>query len=105
MMKGPLMLELGMPAEVVAATAAWMILFTSSSTTMQFTIFGLLQIDYAVYYAVLSFVASFIGQTALTYLVKKYRKTSFIVLSIAFVIATSTVFITVKSIVHIVRDA
>jgi uncharacterized membrane protein YfcA len=98
MIKGPLMLELGMLPEVVAATAAWMILFTSSSTTMQFSVLGLLQADYAIYYALVSFVASFFGQSALTYLVTKYKKTSYIVFSIAVVIGISTAFISIDTV-------
>lgn len=35
MIKGPLMLEMGMLPQVSAATAALMVLFTSSATTMQ----------------------------------------------------------------------
>lgn len=35
MIKGPLMLEMGMIPQVSAATAAFMILFTSSATTAQ----------------------------------------------------------------------
>ena len=41
MVMQPLMLELGMLPEVASATAAFMMLFTASSTTAQFTLLGL----------------------------------------------------------------
>jgi uncharacterized membrane protein YfcA len=43
---GPLMLALDMHPQVVAATASFMILFTSSLTTTQFLIVGALNLEY-----------------------------------------------------------
>lgn len=48
MLKGPIMLEMGLPPRVVAATAAYMLLFTTFSTTIQFSIMGEMMYDYAV---------------------------------------------------------
>jgi uncharacterized membrane protein YfcA len=48
MLKGPIMLEMGLPPKVVAATAAYMLLFTTFSTTIQFSIMGEMMYDYAV---------------------------------------------------------
>jgi hypothetical protein len=42
MVMQPLMLELGLLPDVAAATAAFMMLFTASSTTLQFTLNGML---------------------------------------------------------------
>lgn len=48
---GPLMLALDMHPQVVAATASFMILFTSSLTTSQFLIVGALNLEYGAWSA------------------------------------------------------
>jgi uncharacterized membrane protein YfcA len=48
---GPLMLALDMHPQVVAATASFMILFTSSLTTSQFLIVGALNLEYGAWFA------------------------------------------------------
>jgi hypothetical protein len=51
---GPLMLALDMHPQVVAATASFMILFTSSLTTTQFLIVGALNLEYGAWCALTS---------------------------------------------------
>jgi uncharacterized membrane protein YfcA len=53
---GPLMLALNMHPQVVAATASFMILFTSSLTTTQFLIVGSLNLEYGAWYPPLPFL-------------------------------------------------
>merc|ERR1711968_99395 len=60
--KGPLMLEMGIHPQVSSATAATMIFFTTSTASVQFVIFGLMQIDYATFLFVLGLVATYAGQ-------------------------------------------
>jgi hypothetical protein len=52
---GPLMLALDMHPQVVAATASFMILFTSSLTTTQFLIVGSLNLQYGAWCSPLPF--------------------------------------------------
>jgi uncharacterized membrane protein YfcA len=52
---GPLMLALDMHPQVVAATASFMILFTSSLTTTQFLIVGSLNLQYGAWCRPLTF--------------------------------------------------
>ena len=47
--KGPLMLEMGVHPQVASATSACMILYTTSTATVSFALFGLMQMDYAVF--------------------------------------------------------
>lgn len=47
MLKGPIMLEMGLPPGVVSATASYMLLFTTLSTSIQFSIMGEMLFDYA----------------------------------------------------------
>lgn len=89
MVKGPLLLEMGLLAQVSAATSASMILFTSSATTIQYVVIGALQMDYAIWFGIIGFFAGLTGQYVLGYFVKKYRKTSLVIFLIAIVIGIS----------------
>ena len=104
MIKGPLMLEMGILAQTTAATAAFMILFTSSSTVVQFVIMGTMQLDYALWYIVVGFIATVIGQLAINHLVHKYRKTSYIIFAIAIVIGLSCILLAVVGGLNIAED-
>jgi len=104
MVFGPLMLEFKMLPEVAAATSSFMILFTSVAAIIQFAILDRLIPDYSIWFALLGFVSSLLGQFVLTRVVKKYRKTSLIVLCVAVVIALSTVLLVTIGIMNIVED-
>ena len=71
----------------------------------QFLFLGALIIDYGFVFAALGFVATFIGQTVLNYLVKKYNTTSFIVFSIAAVMIIAMVLMSVTGIIRIIAEA
>eukprot|EP00163_Fabomonas_tropica_P003099 TRINITY_DN1257_c1_g3_i3.p1 TRINITY_DN1257_c1_g3~~TRINITY_DN1257_c1_g3_i3.p1 ORF type:complete len:558 (-),score=101.50 TRINITY_DN1257_c1_g3_i3:80-1720(-) len=104
MIKGPLMLEVGVRPQVVSATAAFMILFTSSATTIQFLVLGLMPLDYAAWYAVIGFVASYLGQLLMMYVIQRYRKSSYIIFCIAIVIGCSTILMGSTGIGGVIRD-
>ncbi|OQR96294.1 hypothetical protein ACHHYP_16256 [Achlya hypogyna] len=91
MVKGPILLEMGLLPQVAAATSSTMILFTASATTMQFMFLGVLPWEYAAYYGFLGLVAGLLGETILAYLVKKYQKTSLVIVVIAATIGLSTI--------------
>ncbi|KAI9986973.1 hypothetical protein PInf_026079 [Phytophthora infestans] len=83
MVKGPIMLETGVLPAVQSATASFMILFTASSTTLQFAINGQFpgefQFDYMVWFAFVGFVGGFCGLKCVGYFVKKYKRESIMV--------------------------
>ncbi|CAM9922029.1 unnamed protein product [Scytosiphon promiscuus] len=89
--KGPLMLEMGVHPMVASATSAVMILYTSFTATTSFMVFGLLEEDYAIALFLVGLAATAVGQVVVNHLVKKYKRTSFIVLSIGAVVALSAV--------------
>ncbi|KAF1330829.1 Membrane protein, partial [Globisporangium splendens] len=95
MVKGPIMLEMGILPPVQSATASYMILFTSSSTTLQFAIAGQfpgsLQYDYVAWFAFVGFLGGLCGQKVVAYLVKKYKRESIMVYLLAVVIGSSAV--------------
>jgi len=89
LIKGPVLLELGISPEVTAATSSYMILFTSVSSSIQYAVAGKLPWDYGTALFVVGVFASFLGQSALNWLVKHYKRKSYIIFVIAFVIGTS----------------
>jgi len=95
MIKGPVLLELGMSADVTAATSSYMILFTSLSSSIQYIVIGKLPWDYGVVLFFIGVIASFIGQTVLNMIVARYNKKAYIIFVIAFVIGTSAVLLVV----------
>eukprot|EP00558_Chaetoceros_sp_UNC1202_P005381 CAMPEP_0197238736 /NCGR_PEP_ID=MMETSP1429-20130617/5265_1 /TAXON_ID=49237 /ORGANISM="Chaetoceros sp., Strain UNC1202" /LENGTH=299 /DNA_ID=CAMNT_0042697985 /DNA_START=41 /DNA_END=940 /DNA_ORIENTATION=+ len=97
--KGPLMLAMGVHPKVSSASSACMILFTSFTATTSFIVFGLLIPDYAVVCLVVGFLATYVGQIALYYLMNKYQRNSFIAFSIGGVVLLSAFLMTVQSLV------
>ncbi|KAE8899394.1 hypothetical protein PF005_g4058 [Phytophthora fragariae] len=95
MVKGPIMLEAGILPPVQSATASFMILFTASSTTLQFAINGQFpgefQFDYMAWFAFVGFVGGFCGLKCVGYLVKKYKRESIMVYMLAATIGLSAV--------------
>ena len=76
---------------VSVATTGLMVLFTSSSTTMQYLFLGRLKLDYAIFFTLVGTVAASIGNTAIHHVSRKYRKTWFVVAILAITIGLSAV--------------
>ncbi|GAB9476490.1 Membrane protein [Globisporangium polare] len=91
MVKGPLLLEMGLHPQVASATSSSMILFTSSATTIQFIILGTLSVEHALWHGMVGFFAGIVGQLGMGYLIRKYRKAAFVILLIAAVVGVSGV--------------
>jgi uncharacterized membrane protein YfcA len=91
MVLGPLLLELGMLPLTAAASSGFMVLFISSSTAFQFLVMGQLQADYALCLCAVGALAGAVGNTAVGYLVRRSRKTWFVVAILAAVFAVSSV--------------
>lgn len=100
--KGPLMLAMGIPPTVASATAACMILFTSFTATTTFSVYGLVVPDYAVVCALLGFFATLLGQTVMSRILAKSNRSSYIAFSIGFVVLLSAILMALESIHHLV---
>ena len=98
MVKGPLLLALGVHPQVASATSACMIFFTSFTASISFMIFGLLTQDYAIACLVIGLVSALVGQSAISILMQKYQRHSYIAYSIGLVIAVSAVCMTIESV-------
>ena len=94
--KGPLMLAMGVHPEVASATSACMILFTAFTATTSFLVFGLLVYDYAAVCVVMGFVATYFGQVGMTAIMKKHGRYSFIVFSIGSVVGLSALLMAIE---------
>jgi len=97
--KGPLMLTMGVHPAVSSASSACMILFTSFTATTSFVVFGLLIWDYATVCLCIGFLATIVGQLGLSYLMKKYQRNSYIAFSIGGVVLLSALLMTIQSLV------
>lgn len=104
MIKAPLLLELHQPPTVVSSTVATMILFTSASSTLTLTVFGLMPIDYGLLLLAFGFLITFVTDWAAGRLLGRRRKQSLAMLSISTVITISTVTMALQAGVRIARD-
>ena len=95
--KGPLMLAMGVHPKVSSGSSACMILFTSFSATTSFIVFGLLDLEYGVVCTLLGFVATLAGQIGLFYLMEKFQRNSYIAFSIGGIVLLSAFLMTVQS--------
>lgn len=98
--KGPLMLAMGIHPAVASATSAAMILFTSFTATTTFCVYGLLVRNYAIACVILGFVASYIGQSIMANTLARSNRNSYIVFSIGFVVLFSTILMAVESVIN-----
>jgi len=101
--KGPLMLEMGVPPAVSSATAAAMILYTSAAACLSYTIFGMLDMTYGPWFFCLGFVFTALGQSVVGRWVKKSERQSPIIFSIGAVLALSSVLVSINGTVRVVE--
>jgi len=102
--KGPLMIAMGIQPAVASATSACMIFFTSFTATTSFVVFGLLIPDYGLFCFGLGFVSTLVGQTIMSCLLRRYQRNSYIAFSIGLVVLLSAICMTVESVVSIVGE-
>jgi len=95
------MLAMGIHPKVGSATSACMILFTSFTATTSFMVFGLLLPDYALVCVSVGFLATYVGQIGLTYLMKKFQRNSLIAFSIGGVVLLSAFLMTIQSLISL----
>lgn len=70
----PLLLQMGYAPAVASALSAFVVLFTSASTSTQFLILGAFDYNNALFVAFLSIVGSIIGCILLKALMKKFKR-------------------------------
>ncbi|KAJ6229875.1 protein yippee-like [Anaeramoeba flamelloides] len=95
------LVELNCLPPVISATSAAIILFTSSSTSLQYLIIGQLSPEYAAWYFSLSFIAFIIGQLVFVRLVKKLKRTAIIIVLISIITWISCLMIGTSSFLNL----
>ena len=103
MVMGPLLLVMSEESDPVVTTAisSVLVLFTSSSTTVQFLLLGVLQLDFAFFFAGFCVVAAVIGKVVFSPYITKHNKKSWILYCLGTVIGVSCVLTTYQGIVKI----
>jgi len=99
--KGPLMIAMGVHPKVASATSACMIFFTSFTATTSFIVFGLLIFDYGIICLVIGFFSTLVGQILLNKLMRKYDRNSYIAFSIGGVVLLSAFLMTAESVLSL----
>ena len=89
--KGPLMLEMGVAPKVAAATSATMILFTSASASVVFVSFGALPLDYGAALFGLGAASTAAGHLITSWAARRLRSKTLIVELMAAFMALSAV--------------
>jgi uncharacterized membrane protein YfcA len=104
MVMGPLLVELGMLGQTTSATTSVTVFLTSSSAALQFILLDMMLLDYAAWYLCVGVLATLVGQTVVDMIVKKYKRASIIILTIAIVIIIATVLMMTAGIIKINHD-
>ena len=91
----PLMLDIGVSPQSTAASSSLMVLFTSSSTSLQFFLGDMLDLQYAGVMFFISMLASLTGITFIGKMIKKYKRPSIIVFLLAGITGFSAVLLPV----------
>jgi len=91
LIKGPLMLNWGLLPQSATATAIFMIMFTSSSTILQFALLGRLALKSGVIFWLTGFFGGLLGSKAISVIMKKYGRQSYLTLFLAGLIVLSGV--------------
>lgn len=105
MVLGPLLVELGCLPQPIAATSAFVVFITATSGLVQVYIMGLVPEDYAIIFACFGVLSTFLGQTAVDYVVKKYKKDAIVVLVIGAIMCIALVLMTYDGIKQIIYSS
>lgn len=101
LVKGPLMLSMGIHPVVTSSTCATMIFFTSLTATVMYATFGMVTWDYGAYFVTVGMITTLIGQNVINYLVHKYQRISLISFTMAAIVIISTILLTLESVYKI----
>ena len=101
---GPILLDLGLHPIVGTVTTNMLVLITSSSTTFQFILFKMLNIEYGIICIIFSALGSYCGTYLVNTYVKKTGKQSFIVLVLFCVVIISAIVLPLSSLINILED-
>lgn len=108
LIKGPYMLYLAVNPQVVAGTASWMILFTTTAANVSYAYLGLIKWDYGAALASLSFVSGLAGMLAMLWLTRNrgsHGNSRIVLIVISFTLVTSVAMMAAKGVLESVHLA
>ncbi|CAK0781249.1 hypothetical protein CVIRNUC_005324 [Coccomyxa viridis] len=103
--KGPLMLEMGVLPDVAAATSATMIIFTAASASVVYLSFGSIPMDYAVLTFLVGLTFTIIGQAACYWLMRALQRRSVVIFAMALLMVISMVIIYYEAVLSVISSA
>lgn len=98
---GPLFIGLGINPIISTVTSNFLVIFTSSSTTLQFILSGMLNFTYGGICTIFSILGSLIGTLTIHYILLVFKRQSIFVFILAFVLISSTILLPLNSITQI----
>jgi uncharacterized membrane protein YfcA len=101
---GPMLLELGIHPMVSTATSNFLVLFISSSTTLQYIMMGMMNFDYGFICTLLSTLGSYFGTLIIQKYMEKTKKASILVFTLAGVLILSTIFIPGHTLINLLKQ-
>ena len=87
----PLLLAMGVPPKVSSATGMYIITFSKIATCVIYLIYGLLQMDYALWIAMWSTIGAIAGLKGANYYMEKFGRQSIIVFCLTFIMIISSI--------------
>lgn len=102
---GPVLLSYNVHAQTTAATAIFMVCFGASISTLQYIIQGILPLDYAIFFTVVSILGSLFGVLMVKWLVEKYNRSSLIIFILAGILGVSALVLPVFDAVHLYQQS
>ncbi len=102
---GPLLIELGINPTISTVTSNFLVLFTSSSTSLQFTILGMMNFSYGGICTFFSFLGSFIGTITVHKILVKVKRDSVLVFVLSFVLALCTILLPTYSVLKFIEKS
>ncbi|CAG9311567.1 unnamed protein product [Blepharisma stoltei] len=104
MIMNPFMISIGIRPEVSTSCSNFMILFSASISVLQYTIGGMIELDYGLWLLGASLIGAILGYYVLRALLRKVKRPSMIVLLIAFLTTASLIGIASTGIFTIIEE-
>ena len=101
---GPILLSMGIYPVVSTVTTNFLVLITSSSTTLQFILFNMLNFEYAFISVFFSSLGSIFGTLLIQSFFKKSGRQSYLVFALFAVIGISAIVLPISSIISTLHD-
>lgn len=93
----PAMVWLGVPPVVSSSTAMYMIMYSTSTSSIVYLVYGSLNLKFALWLALWSSIGTIVGSSILYGLIKKYRRQSLLLFVVVAIQGTAMLLIPINS--------